>query len=528
MKKKLFVVEKSKEINNISQEDNPNLYNNRSNNNNINNRNNQRSNNNKKTNYTPVNNFNTKMQIIPKTKDSNVLMLGDSNIFNNIRNTNTITKLQINNQILFEHSFINPITSSYVSFLEEPLIQDTIINLNYLIENRKGFEEFQDSYDWEYYELILILASCKMNSDFFEKYNEYIMIYLYNGMIKLNDIKFLEGIEKNEKYCFEKLFTEMNKFYGQKDIDFKYNSEENFALQQFIDKNRFLYICFVYYKLQKEKKLDFTDYKYNKFTIQPLLSAIKFKENIIELNLSNNDIGNEGCFCLGKLLRINKNLSILILSFCKINNISLKLLLKGLKNNNEYENYYLTQLNLSDNNISEEGGEFLGTILIHFNKLQWFNISNNKINNNGAKKLFQAYKYILNKEIYNNDNNLNLNNNNNSTIDYNLNLNISSNNNNLNLNLINSNNNNKHLHNLETFILIGIGIYSEECLSILGDIIKHPKCGLKVLVLSQNNIGNSNPKNIEYFNSLKDIKYLLQCIKDNKTINELLLLSCQI
>ena len=529
MKKKLFVVEKSKEINNISQEDNPNLYNNKSNNNNINNSNNQRSNNNnKKTNYTPVNNFNTKMQIIPKTKDSNVLMLGDSNIFNNIRNTNTITKLQINNQILFEHSFINPITSSYVSFLEEPLIQDTIINLNYLIENRKGFEEFQDSYDWEYYELILILASCKMNSDFFEKYNEYIMIYLYNGMIKLNDIKFLEGIEKNEKYCFEKLFTEMSKFYSQKDIDFKYNSEENFSLQQFIDKNRFLYICFVYYKLQKEKKLDFTDYKYNKFTIQPLLSAIKFKENIIELNLSNNDIGNEGCFCLGKLLRINKNLSILILSFCKINNISLKLLLKGLKNNNEYENYYLTQLNLSDNNISEEGGEFLGTILIHFNKLQWFNISNNKINNNGAKKLFQAYKYILNKEIYNNDNNLNLNNNNSSTIDYNLNLNISSNNNNLNLNLINSNNNNKHLHNLETFILIGIGIYSEECLSILGDIIKHPKCGLKVLVLSQNNIGNSNPKNIEYFNSLKDIKYLLQCIKDNKTINELLLLSCQI
>ena len=68
-------------------------------------------------------------------------------------------------------------------------------------------------------------------------------------------------------------------------------------------------ICFTYYKLQKGKKLDFTEYKFNRIAIQPLLSALKFKENIIELNLSNNDIGNEGCYCLGNLLRINKNLS---------------------------------------------------------------------------------------------------------------------------------------------------------------------------------------------------------------------------
>ena len=47
-------------------------------------------------------------------------------------------------------------------------------------------------------------------------------------------------------------------------------------------------------------------------------------------------------------------------------------------------------------------------------------------------------------------------------------------------------------------------------------------------MLSQNKIGNSNPYNLNYFNDLKDVKYLLQCIKENKTINELLLLSCQI
>jgi hypothetical protein len=297
-------------------------------------------------------------------------------------------------------------------------------------------------------------------------------------------------------------------------------------LEQRIDKTRFLHLCFVYYKLQKEKKLDFTDYKYTKLTIQPLLSALKFKENIIELNLSNNDIGNEGCYCLGNLLRINKNLSVLILSFCKIDNVSLKFLLKGLKYKSIHDKFYLTQLNLSDNNITEEGGEYLGLILVHFNKLQWYNISNNKINNNGAIKLFKAYNYILNNEMISNPNLKIINTN---SSEYNLNLNISSNRSNLSLSLMNSNSNNKNLHNLETLILIGIGIYSEQCLTMLGDIVKHPKCGLKALVLSQNNIGKTNPNNnLSIFNNLKDVRYLLQCIKENKTINELLLLSCQI
>ena len=95
------------------------------------------------------------------------------------------------------------------------------------------------------------------------------------------------------------------------------------------------------------------------------MSSLKFKEHIIELNLSNNDIGNEGCYCLGSLLRTNKNLSILILSFCKIDNIGLKFMLKGLKYESANDKFYLTHLNLSDNNITEEGGEFLGLILRH-------------------------------------------------------------------------------------------------------------------------------------------------------------------
>ena len=75
----------------------------------------------------------------------------------------------------------------------------------------------------------------------------------------------------------------------------------------------------------------------------------------------------------------NKYLSSLILSFCKIDNIALKFLLKGLKGLKEEsfkDKYYLTQLNLSDNNISEEGGEYLGIILIIFLLFLYFLLIN--------------------------------------------------------------------------------------------------------------------------------------------------------
>ena len=516
MKKMFFVVDKSKNgHNNYSQENNLNLINNMSNHN-LNNSNKQKNaNQNNKSNQLF---YNSKKQN-NKRKEQKIFLFGENNIFSNIRNTNTITKFQINSHILYEHSFINSKTSEYVQFLEEQKLQSTIININSLIENRRGFAEFQELYDWEYYELILILAACKMNYDFFELFNEYIMIYLYNGMQKLGEIKFFENIKINKNYCFEKLFCEMKYFYDQKEQDFKNNSDENYILEQKIDKIKFIYICFVFYKLQKGKKLDFTEYKYNKYSIQPLLSVLKFKENIIELNLSKNDIGYEGCYCLGNLLRINKNLSVLILSNCKIDNISLKFLIKGMLSNKQTnDKYYLTKINLSENNITEEGGEYLGLILYYFNKLLWFNITNNKINNEGAIKFFQAYYSILSSDYYPcPNNNININNN------YISNLNFDNNS-----NQVNQNSNNKNLHSLETLILIDIGIYSEECLILLGNIIKHQRCGLKTLILSQNNLGHSNPVNLDCFNDLKDMKYLLQCIKENKSINELMLLSCQL
>ena len=80
------------------------------------------------------------------------------------------------------------------------------------------------------------------------------------------------------------------------------------------------------------------------------------------------------------------------------------------------------------------------------------------------------------------------------------------------------------VNNLECLILIDIGIFSESCLRILGDIIKLPKCGLKSLILSRNNIGINKSKEKD----LDDILYFLDCLKQNKTITELTMLSCNI
>ena len=476
----------------------------------------------KNSNNILFNNNNTNLNIYLKNSKSsnnlnnqknpqNILIFDNSNnVFNNIRN----------NQILFDHWFINERTSQFISFLEEPISYSNKINLTSLIENRNGLEEFVEEYNWEYYELILYIASCKMNSEIFDRYNEYIMIYLFDGMRKLNEINFPFEIEnnKNKKYCLNKFNCEKNYFFQVKKEDFLINSEEGHKLECVTNENIFYFECFIYYKLNQCKTIDLTDYKFNNKTIQPLLNVLKFKANLQELNLSNNEIGNEGCYSLGNILRINKNLTNLNLTSCKICDLGLLYLLKGMKNKSQDDKCNLTNLNLSDNKLTEKSGKNLGKILINLNKLTWLNISINKINNKGAEDFFNIYKEILEDDLNILVTNSNINNSNNSN-NFNLNnININQSDNLSNLSL--SNYGPKTINNLETLILIDIGISSESCLRILGDIIKFSKCGLKSLILSKNSIGSGQ--------NLNDIIYFLESLKQNKSIIELYLLSCNI
>ena len=176
----------------------------------------------------------------------NILIFDNSNnVFNSIRN----------NQILFDHRFIDEKTSQFVSFLEEPINYSNKINLTSLIENRNGLDEFVEDYNWEYYELILFTASCKMYSEIFEKYNEYIISYLFDGMKKLNEINLALEIENNnKKYCLDRLINEKNYFYQVKNQDFLNNSEEEYQLKCAINCNNIFYSeCFIFYKLTQCK-----------------------------------------------------------------------------------------------------------------------------------------------------------------------------------------------------------------------------------------------------------------------------------
>ena len=488
--------------NNITKSSKNLLNNNNNINNNINNNNINNNNNNANLNMEikkSKSSINQNQKYLFQNQQNIFLLDKGSNVFNSIRD----------NQTSFYHFFINDNTSQFINYLEEPINCSYKINLTALIENRKGFEEFIEENNWEYYELILYVASCKMNSEIFDKYNEYIMIYLYDGMKKLNEINFSQEIQnnKNKKYCLNKLNWEKDYFYKIKKADYENNSEESYKLKCLVDDNNFFCECFIYYKFNQCKSIDLTSYKFNNITIQPLLNILKFKENLVELSLNNNEIGNEGCYCLGNLLRINRNLANLNLTGCKIGDSGLTFLVKGINNKYKDEKCNLIKLVLTDNKLTEKSGKNLGNLLLNLTKLQWLNLTNNKINNKGAQDLFDTYKEILEDEL---SINLSLSNNNLTSE------NIS----NLSLNNYHS----KMVNNLEYLILIDIGICSESCLRILGDIIKLPKCGLKSLILSKNNIGINKTKEKD----LHDILYFLDCLKQNKTITELMMLSCNI
>ena len=191
-----------------------------------------------------------------------------------------------------------------------------------------------------------------------------------------------------------------------------------------------------------------------------------------------------------------------------------------MKNKSQGDKCNLTNLNLSDNKLTEKSWKNLGELLINLNKLTWLNISSNKIHNKDAEDFFNIYKEILEEEL----NSLIMNSNSsiiNSNINNNFNLgniNINQSNNLSNLSL--SNYSPKTINNLETLILIDIGNSSESCLRILGDIIKLPKCGIKSLILSKNSLGSGQ--------NLNDMIYFLESLKQNKSIIELYMLSCNI
>ena len=429
------------------------------------------------------------LEQIFKNQEINNIILGsegqipkNNKINNNLNLSSNIIKSQYhpkNNNLYNNKQKMN---KSQYSAKENEIFISNKDYISYLMSNQKeyitpkGFNEYISLFpEWENYELILILVIGEMNNHF-ENFKHYINLYLCEGMKKILESKFINDLLSSNgiKYDDNNIQNECIKFYKYKKEQFKKNF--NFDLNISECYNYLIASSLIYQKLKFIEELDLTQYNLKGDIIQPILSAIKFNEHIQKLILTDNIIGEDGCYWLGTMLRNNKQLSELDLSHCKITNRCIMTMIKGLKFKDN-DSYNLKKINLTENEIiSEKGGEELGNFLEKFNMLNWLNVCKNKLKNDGLKNLLLKYQKLINNE-------------------------------------------NGKKTKLETLILFGNDIKSLDSLSLLGKVLKNNNCTLKCLVLSDNEINSLNNENFKSF--CKDLAY-------NNSLTELLLLDCKI
>ena len=108
------------------------------------------------------------------------------------------------------------------------------------------------------------------------------------------------------------------------------------------------------------------------------------KNNLIELDLEINQVGDQGLKVLSKALRYNNSLDLLNLSFNNISNTGVNHLSKAMKTNQK-----LSQLLLMSNNITD-AKKWITNLLKHNNSLQYLDISCNSIRNKGLEYFSNA------------------------------------------------------------------------------------------------------------------------------------------
>ena len=231
-------------------------------------------------------------------------------------------------------------------------------------------------------------------------------------------------------------------------------------------------------------KVEIQNFNLSEMAMVSVISGIKFYTNITEINISGNPLSLKSCFWLGSAFKTNPNILILDISRCNIDNERLYLFIEGTKFTDEKfnnEQFNLERLNLKDNNQitskSVEGFEYPLALLLEKFKLKWINLTNAKINGEGALKLMNKMEELLNiNKLY-----------------------------------------------LENLILICNDFKNEECLSKLGDVLIKENCPIKNIILSKNLISTktNNDSNINHFEKL------MECLGKSK-LKELFLISCDI
>jgi len=99
---------------------------------------------------------------------------------------------------------------------------------------------------------------------------------------------------------------------------------------------------------------------------------------LVELDLSDNDLGDEGCAILSEVLKFNRSIHTLKLADNDISDVGLSEIVQSLRSNTT-----LRHLNLSGNQISDQGVEALCNILPE-SSLKTLDLSSNRIADGGA------------------------------------------------------------------------------------------------------------------------------------------------
>ena len=142
-------------------------------------------------------------------------------------------------------------------------------------------------------------------------------------------------------------------------------------------------ICELYYE-KKFYRLFFKNININ-YDIVTAIAAIlqiNLPIRLKSLELTENNINNDGLKILMKALKINKTLTLLDLDNNNIGDEGAKVLAEVLKQNSTLENLYINR-----NNISDEGAIALAIALRQNLKLKKLYMNRNKIGNKGAKAL---------------------------------------------------------------------------------------------------------------------------------------------
>ena len=161
----------------------------------------------------------------------------------------------------------------------------------------------------------------------------------------------------------------------------------------------------------KFTRLNLSDNEINDEGVQILCEVLKYNTSLTVLDLSRNDITDEGAIALGDTLKFNNTLIELNLGGTCISDKGIKVLMDALKYNSTHKNSTpsralqpvlysgadskLAILSLNENlfNSGDERAKVLGRALKDNNILTELNLEYNIIGNEGAKLLGKALKY---------------------------------------------------------------------------------------------------------------------------------------